>query len=433
MRNIILLVLSVFVCLSWQAVASTYEVKEISYLSINSAITPATLDYLKHQFTNVPENSVAVIRMNTPGGLVTTTKEIITLIGKQEFPVVVWISPEGASASSAGAIIAASAHFVLMSPGSNMGAATPVGLGEDIKESDGRNKALNDLAALVRSLSELRGRPAKPFEDMIKNADSFTDKESLKLGIIDGVASTHEEVVSVLAEKKFNQQGKEYVLEFHKDVTKKDYSPSTGQKLLEVLANPSTAYFLFLIGVALIYLELQAPGGYIAGSIGVGCIILAAISFQVLPLDWGALGLILLGIFLLVLEIFIVSYGLLTIFGLASFIMGSLFLFHGEAGFISVEYPVMFSTLAGVLVSVGFIVWYLVKEEKKRGKGPDFFLPVGATGTVMTSLPHGHQVKVKGETWKAFSDDALQVGDQVEVISFDQGHLSIQVKKVLNQ
>src|SRR5690606_23860242 len=112
--------------------------KEISYLNVNSAITPATLDYLQHQFSNFTKHSLAVIRLNTPGGLVNTTKDIITLIGKQEFPVAVWITPEGASASSAGAIIAASAHFILMSPGTNMGAATPVGLGEDIKEGDGR-------------------------------------------------------------------------------------------------------------------------------------------------------------------------------------------------------------------------------------------------------------------------------------------------------
>lgn len=433
MRNITLLVLSIFVCLSSSVHSSIYEVKEISYLGVNSAITPATLDYLKHQFTNVPKNTMAVIRINTPGGLVTTTKDIITLIGQQEFPVVVWISPEGASASSAGAIIAASAHFILMSPGSNMGAATPVGLGEDIKESDGRSKALNDLAALVRSLSELRGRPAGPFEDMIKEAHSFTDKESLKLGIIDGIVSGHKELVSTLSGKKFNHQGKDFVLEFAQDVAGKDYDPSPGQKVLEVLANPSTAYFLFLIGVALVYLELQAPGGYIAGSIGVGCLILAAISFQVLPLDWGALGLIILGIFLLVLEIFIVSYGILTIFGLSSFIMGSLFLFHGETGFISIEYPVMLSTLAGVLVSVGFIVWYLIREEEKRGKTPDFFLPLGENGIVMNNLSQGYQVKVKGETWKASSPDSLKVGDQVEVTGVDQEHLLIQVKKILNQ
>lgn len=421
---------SLFVCLSPEVRANSYEVKEISYLSISSAITPATLDYLKHQFKNVPPNSIAVIQMNTPGGLVSTTKEIITLFAKQDFPIAVWISPEGASASSAGAIIAAAAHFILMAPGTNLGAATPVGLGEDLKESDGRKKVLNDLTALVRSLSQMRGRPAGPFEAMVKDAESFTHKEALGLKIIDGVASGQAEIITILAGKKFSQNGKSFDLSFDKSVSRKDYGPTVGQKILEVIANPSTAYILFLLGVALIYFELQAPGGYVAGSLGLSCLILAGVSFQVLPLDWGALGLILVGIFLLILEIFIVSYGLLTILGLISFVLGSLFLFHGEAGYISVEYPVMFSALTGVIASLGFIFWYLFKEQKKLGKTPDFFMPVGSIGTVVTKSAHLYQVKVKGETWKATSSDNLNIGDEVEISSVDPESLSIQVKKI---
>ncbi|HXH76739.1 MAG TPA: NfeD family protein [Bacteriovoracaceae bacterium] len=433
MRTLILLTLLLFVSVRGQLVfGATFEVKEINYLSVNSAITPATLDYLKHQFSKLPENSLVVIKMNTPGGLVSTTKEIITLIGRQKFPVAVWITPEGASAASAGAIIASAAHFIFMAPGTNMGAATPVGLGEDLKENDGRKKAMNDLTAMVRSLSNSRGRPATPFEDMIKNASSYTDRESLKLKIIDGIVSNHGQLESILQGKSFTHQGVEYVLQFDKNVSSREYEPTMGQKLLEVLADPSTAYFLFLIGIALIYFEFQAPGGFLSGSLGLVFIILSAISFQVLPLDWGALGLIILGIGLLVLEVFITSYGLLTIFGLVAFVMGSLFLFHGETGFISVEYPVMFSTLAGMVFSVGIIVWYLYKEKKNLGKVSDFFLPTGAIGKVMTKSQQGYQVKVKGETWNATSPDSLDVSDQVEVVSVDQERLVVHVKKVSN-
>jgi len=406
-----------------------YEARELSILSINAAITPATLDYLDHQFKKMPPKSMAVIKLNTPGGLVHTTKDIITLIGKQDFPIVVWITPEGASASSAGAIIAASAHFIFMGPGTNLGAATPVGLGEDLKEGDGRKKAMNDLAAMVRSLCELRGRPADPFEKMITEAKSFTDQEAKDLKIIDGILSFESEIKEILQGRKFSLKGVEYEILF-KDLTTKEYDATPGQKILEVFANPSLAYILFLLGIALIYFELQAPGGFIAGSVGFLCLILAAISFQVLPLNWGAFGLIVAGIFLLILEVFVTSYGLLGIFGVVSLVMGSLFLFHTETSFISIQYPVIFSTLAGILLSVGFMAWYLFREQKKQKTHPDFFLPQQEKGVVLNKLNDHYQVKVRGEIWSATSEEILETGDKVEIFQVDSEHLKIKVKKL---
>lgn len=420
-------VLAIF---SLQAKATQYDVEEVSILNINSAITPATYDYLKHQFSKLNNHSLAVVKMNTPGGLVSTTKDIITLMGQAPFPVVVWITPEGASAASAGSIIASGAHFILMTPGTSMGAATPVGLGEDLKESDGKKKALNDLTATVRSLSSSRARPSAPFEEMITKAASFTDKESQRLGIIDGVISRQGDLINTLQGKSFNLQGSTYTLHFKNAPPFREMEATLGQKLLEVLASPQTAYFLFLIGIALIYFEFQAPGGFIAGSIGFAFLILAAIAFQVLPLDWGSLGLIGLGVILLILEIFVTSYGILSLAGLGSFIMGSLFLFHGEEGFISVEYPVIFSTLAGVLASVALIVWYLYKDQKKQGKAADFFLPLGSKGVIMTKQASFYQVKVRGEIWKAHSQEDLNIGDSIEVTSIDQEQLLVNIKKV---
>lgn len=436
MRHRILLSLFLFVSglLPLIARATPFEVREVSTLQINSAITPATLDYLQHHFERLPENVLIVIKLNTPGGLVTTTKEIITLIGQQERPVVVWITPEGASASSAGAIIASSAHFIFMSPGTNMGAATPVGMGDDIKEGDLRNKALNDLSALVRSQSQKRNRPSKPFEEMITKSTAYTDKEALKLKIIDGVISLPQELTEALEGKTFSLHGQDRTIQFKPNTPIKAYEQTTGQKVLEVLANPSLAYFLFLIGAALIYFELQAPGGMVAGLLGVGFLILAAIAFQVLPLDWGAFGLIILGLGLFILEIFVTSYGLLTIGGLVSLVIGSLFLFHGEGGFISVEYPVILSTLAGVFVSVALMLWYLYQDQKKQPQAQNFFLPEGATGTVFTvsSESGSYQIKVRGEIWRAYSSDDLNIGDKVEITKVDSNQLLVQVKKVSN-
>lgn len=411
--------------------ASSLPIKEVSLFQINSAITPATLDYLKLHTGKLPDGALILIKMNTPGGLITTTKDIITLLSNQSHPIVVWITPEGASAASAGAIIASSAHLIYMSPGTNMGAATPVGLGEDIKESDGKNKAINDLTAMVRALSDSRGRPGQPFEEMIKTAASYTDKEALKLNIINGLASSQSEILESINGKSVMIKGAPVTLDFQNHMEIKVYGPTMGQKILEVLANPSTAYFLFLIGVALIYFEMQAPGGYIAGTVGVCFLILAAVAFQVLPLHWGAMGLIAAGIVLLIMEIFIVSYGILSVLGIAAFTIGSLFLFHGEAGFISIKYPVLLSTLGGVGFSVAVILFYFFLEKKKQPQHNNFFIPTGSKGTILLSTtPYQHQVKVKGEIWNATSTEELNIGDKVEVLSTSDKNLIINVKKV---
>ncbi len=414
---------------SLQARAQNFDVEEISLLSINSAITPATFDYLQHHLKAMPSHALIIIKINTPGGLVTTTKDIITLLGKQDRPVAVWITPEGASASSAGAIIASSAHFIFMAPGTNMGAATPVGLGEDLQESDGKKKALNDLTALVRSLSDLRGRPAQPFEEMILKATSFTDQEALKAKIITGVVSTESKLIETLEGLSFKSKGIEYKIKVKAHAASTVYNRSWGQELLEVLANPQTAYFLFLIGIALIYFEFQAPGGYIMGGLGFIFIILAAISFQVLPLNWGALGLLLLGLILGILEIFVTSYGILGVSGLVAFVLGSLFLFHDEGGFISIEYSILFSTLAGVAVSAATVGWFLFKDRKAINQQSHFFLPIGTTGSVMTATGGVYQIKVKGEIWKAVSTESLSEGDSIKVTYVDTEKLLLHIQK----
>lgn len=409
--------------------AKSFEVQDISVLKINSAITPATLDYLSSKLKLIPSHSLILIKINTPGGLVSTTKEIITLMGQDQRPFVLWITPEGASAASAGAIIASAAHFIFMSPGTHIGAATPVGLGSDLTESDGKNKALNDLMALTRALSESRARPAKPFEEMIKIAKSFTDKEALAEKIIDGVISTEKELISSLEGKSFVLQGQAHELHFNTDLAIKEYGPTVGQSILDVLANPTTAYFLFLIGVTLIYFEFQAPGGYIAGALGFCFVILAGIAFQVLPLNWGAFALMILGLGLFILEVFLTSYGLLSLAGLASFILGSLFVFHDESGYISVEHSLILSALLGVVLVMGVIIWYLVKRSKTLAH-TNFFLPIDELGIVMNLHTSGtYQIKVRGEIWNAQSDDELIIGDQIKVIKIDKELLMAHVKK----
>lgn len=428
MRRSILLLFSFFVC-ALLGHAAPYEVQDVQVLTVSSAITPATFDYLKNNLGPAAGKKLSVIKLNTPGGLVSTTKEIISLFSQGQQPIVVWVTPEGASAASAGAIIASGAHFIYMAPGTNMGAATPVGLGSDIQEGDSRKKALSDLTATVRSLCELRGRPAKPFEEMIRDARSFTDQEALKAGIIDGVNGDLRSLLKNLNGKNWKTGKETLTLAIRENVTITTVEPSLGQKILEVLANPSTAYFLFLLGAALIYFELQSPGGFIAGAIGAGLLVLAAIAFQVLPLDWGAFGLILVGVVCLVLEVYITSYGLLGLAGVTAIVLGSLFLFQGEGGFISIQYPILLSTLLGILVPMAFITWFVLKDLRKKKDPPHFFVPLESDGTVTGKNRNHYQVKVRGEIWNAQSSDELSPGDGITVVSVDDKKLILTIKK----
>ncbi|MFL5785449.1 MAG: NfeD family protein [Bacteriovoracaceae bacterium] len=428
-RHSIVLLIGLFVCALLGHAQTNYDVTEARILTVKSAITPATFDYLENELGKASLHRLTIIRMNTPGGLVSTTKDIIALFAKGNHPVVVWVAPEGASAASAGSIIASGAHFIFMAPGTNMGAATPVGLGEDIKESDGRKKALNDLTAMVRSLSAVRGRPAGPFEEMIREAKSFTDKEALQAKIIDGIVSDEKTLLHDLNGKTWKTDKAEYRLAIPESVTVKEIEPSMGQSILEVLTNPSTAYFLFLLGAALIYFELQAPGGYIAGSIGATLLVLAAIAFQVLPLDWGAFALILVGVVCLMLEMYITSYGLLGIAGIVAFALGSLFLFHGESGYISVQYPVLFSTFLGILVPLVFLSWYVLKDARKKKDPLHFFVPLASPGVVMKKNGPYYQVKVRGEIWNAHGDEELSPGDEISVVDADNKQLTLKVRK----
>ncbi len=433
-RHSILLLVGLFVCaLLPSAFAGSFEVKDIRILSIRSAITPATLDYLSSDLLKPAPGRLSIIKMNTPGGLVSTTKEIISLFSKAPHPVVVWVTPGGASAASAGSLIASGAHFIFMSPGTNMGAATPVGLSGDLTESDGRKKAMNDLSALVRSLCELRGRPSGPYVEMITEAKSFTEKEALREHLIDGIVSDEGTLLKSLNGKSWKTEKETFVLNIPDRTPVKEITPSLSQQILEVLSNPSTAYFLFLLGVALIYFELQAPGGYIAGSIGAVLLVLAAMAFQVLPLNWGALGLIFVAVVCLLLEIYVTSYGLLAIAGLSSLALGSVFLFHGESGFISVEYPVIISTFLGILTPFTFIIWYLLKDSRKAKKKENFFVPLSSEGVVMGKNGTHYQVKVRGEIWNASSDHPLISGDLIEVVSADKEQLLLKIQKKTSQ
>ena len=406
--------------------AEDYAVKRFRTLEISSSINPATYSYLSTEIGKSKSQfgDLVIIKMNTPGGLVTTTKDIITLIGKSDVPVVVWISPEGASATSAGAIIASSAHLLTMSEGTNIGAATPIGMGKDIEQKDAKAKAVNDLVALVSSLSESRGRNSKAFAQMISEAASFGAQEALDKKIVDAITNTQVDLIKFINGQTVRVKGKDVVLDVQEGASVVEADMDPGQMILDIFSNPMTAYILFMIGAALVYFEFQAPGGFIAGAVGVVFLILAAIGFQVLPLNFGALGLIILSFILFILEIYITSYGILALAGTAALVFGSLFLFRTENAYMDIQLPLIFSVVGAILLYIFIVGYVLFAGATKRKDRKKFFTSKDESAHISKYIrfeegQHYYQVKVSGETWNAKSSNRYEIKDKVKVLDQD--------------
>ncbi|MBF0359692.1 MAG: nodulation protein NfeD [Oligoflexia bacterium] len=474
------------------------QIDKTLLLKINSTINPATLNYLKSGFDRVQRENIKLIliKINTPGGLVSTTKDILTLFGESDVPVIVWVTPEGASATSAGAIISSGSHFLFMSQGTNIGAATPVSIdgniGEEPKKdpndqndkkdkkdkndkkdkqdkndvldlqgkkpfkmpfsdggqsSDLRKKAINDLVALVKSLGHTRGRNAELFADMIIKASSFESKEALSKGLINAIANNIDDIFKFINNKEVSIKGQKFLLKTNPNIRVIDQEMDIGQQILDIFANPSLAYILFIIGAALIYLEMQAPGGFIAGSIGAICLLLSGIAFQVLPLNFGSLGLIILSFVFFILETYVTSYGVLMILGIISLTFGSLFLYRSENSYLDFHSSVVYSTVFAIALFVSFISLYWAYDARKRRKGldrkqSDHHKVIGKNGTIVScasstsatstgTLSNHYQVKISGEIWNCWSKEKIEPGTTVEVIALDADRLTLEVKKII--
>lgn len=400
--------------------AQDIHLSEVLELNIDSPITPATFNYISQGFkrANKQNSDAILIKLNTPGGLVSTTKEILSLVGESTIPIIVWVTPEGSSATSAGAIIASASHILLMSEGTNIGAATPIQMTGNIEQSDVRSKSVNDLKALVQSLAQTRGRNAKLFGDMIEKASSFEANLAKKENLIDDILNKKSDLSTLVNGRVIHIQGEDRKI-ISKNINFSIYEMDLGQQLLNIFANPNTAYILFLIGAALIYLEFQAPGGLIAGSIGTLSLVLAAIGFQVLPLNFGAMALIILGFILFIIEIYVTSYGILSLAGLASFVSGSLFLLRTDDSYIVISQTLIYSAALAITLFLILVGYVIVKDHKNIGK-MKFNSQVGETATIIGLVSENaginkYQVKLHGEVWNLESNKNYGAGDLVVI------------------
>ena len=411
--------------------AEVLDVNRILRLEIHSSINPATYNYLKNAFAEAKKQDcdLVLIRLNTPGGLISTTKDILSLFGESDVPIVVWVGPSGATATSAGAIIASAAHILLMSEGTGMGAATPVQMGKDVPK-DARKKAISDLVTLTQSLARSRGRNSQGLGEMISAAKSFGPQQALKKGFIDGIVNTEKELLNYLGGRDFILKGNKKTVAM-KEFQLISFDMDWGQRLLNILAHPSLAYILFLLGAALIYLEFQAPGGLVAGAMGVLSLILAAIGFQVLPLNFGALGLIIASLIFFIMEIYVVSYGALSFVGLGALLTGSLFLFRTDNSYLELSQGVIFGAIGTIVLFLIFVAMVMLKTHKYIGK-KRFNGAVGKSGKICDLLEKNdeyyiYQVKIGGELWRAETKNPRKPGEFCKILDQDNENMLLKI------
>lgn len=401
----------------------------IVVLKISGAINPAVAEFVTLEITNANRDreQLIVLQMDTPGGLDTSMRAIIKGIEKSEIPVAAYVSPSGSRAASAGTFITIASHIAAMAPGTNIGAAHPVNLmGGDSKGSTMQEKIVNDAAAYIRSLAELRGRNAYWAETAVKNSASISAEEAKKLGVIDLIAASLDALLLALEGREVKIGSEKIILKTAgKPVVFKEMNKR--QRMLDLISNPNVAYVLLMLGLVGLYFEMSNPGLILPGVVGGLSLILALYGMQTLPVNYAGLLLILLGAILFIAEVNVMSYGLLSVGGAISLYLGSIMLIDSDDPNMQISQAVLFPTMAlSVLIAGGVFYLAMKAHERRPVSGIDSL--IGEKAKVKMELNPEGSVLLHGETWRAECDGGhIETGETV-VVEAVEG-LTVKVKK----
>ncbi len=393
---------------AWAAKGDVYIV------AINDAISPGIAEYIKNSIERAEREKAAclIIELDTPGGLAESMRLIIKDILGSPVPIVVFVAPRGARAASAGVMITMAADVAAMAPGTNIGAAHPVGAGGKDISGKMSEKVINDMVAHAKSVAEKRGRNQKWVEEAIRESVSVTETEALKENIIDLIAEDTDDLIRQLNGLKIAGKG-----ELKLDNAKKEIvEPSLRTNILKTISNPNIAYILLMIGLAGLYFELSHPGAIFPGVIGGISLVLAFFALQTLPVNYAGILLIVLAIIFFIMEMKIPSYGLLSVAGVLSLLLGSLMMFKDTDPDMGLSLKVLLPTIiliSGFFVFVAGLVFRAQMSKPRTGtKGL-----VGEIGIVKQALTPEGKVFVHGELWNARAQEEIDENAKVRVIN----------------
>ncbi|HEY2989299.1 MAG TPA: nodulation protein NfeD [Candidatus Binatia bacterium] len=397
----------------------------VHFISIDGTINPAVDDFIREGIARARLDGAKalIIQLDTPGGLLESTRSIVKEMLGSPVPVIVYVAPSGSGAASAGTFITMAAHIAAMAPGTNIGAAHPVGgQGEEVKGVMGE-KIENFTASFGETIAQKRGRNTDWAIQAVRKSVSITEKEALKKNVIDIVAANLDDLLQQADGRKVDLDGKEVVLSV-KGARVERFDMSLKQKILDKLSHPNIAYLLMMAGLLGLYMEFSHPGVIFPGVAGAIALLLAFISLQILPINYGGLILIFLGISLLIAEAFVPSFGVLGVGGAISLVLGSLLLFDTESSDVTVDRAIVFAA-AGTLSAYMLIVGYLVLRTQKKKATVGLEGLVGEIGEVKVALNPSGKIFVHGEYWSAEAEDQVAVGEKVRVVGFDGMRLKV--------
>lgn len=412
------------------ALAST----PIHMVEVNGSINPGSATYIMENLreANSSQAQAFILKLNTPGGLLNSTRDIIQSFSQSNIPVIVFVTPGGASATSAGALIAISAHIAAMSAGTNLGAAHPVGSGgEDVKGTMGE-KVTNDTAALARAQAALRGRNLETAELIVTKSKSLSAEEALKANVINFIANDVNDLLRQIDGKKIKIQNNELIFQTKNSAQEIVFKEmNLKQKFIHFISDPNISTLLIALGGVALYAEISSGFSIIApGVFGVFCFVLGFISLQTLPINIGGAILFVLGFALLIAEAYITSYGLLTLAAMVSILLGGLFLIDPGAGSMRVSFTILIPLLSAIGFVCAFIAYQIAKDRLhslNSKKDP----VIGKSGkiTLVSGDGKSGSVLVNGEIWKFESHENLQAGDEIHVKNVHGLKLNVERKK----
>lgn len=419
-----LLVLAAAVGIAAADVDPVTRTGHLNVATIDGSINPASSDYLQKAIAESETDGAAalLLELDTPGGLVASTKDIIQAMLNARVPIIVYVAPRGAWAGSAGTFITIAGNVAAMAPGSSIGAAHPVGIGGGTPSDDeegestdqGARKAENLLAAFIESIAEERKRNVEWAAKAVRESVAVTADKALELGVIDIVAATRSDLLTQLLEHPFPFQGEMVVLDVA-DARQRSIEMDTLTRVLNVIVDPNVAVLLLMAGLLGLYVEFNQPGAVVPGVVGAACLLLALIAMQILPFSWIGLLLIAAGIALFVTEIFVTSYGLLFAGGIICFLIGGSMMFdRPDLSDLNVSFwPVLVPAVAGMALFAGLVVYAVGRTLGRRQESGVSEL-IGMTGVATTALEPSGTVFIRGEHWNARAEEPIGAEERVE-------------------